>query len=50
LGIFLDRDSRILDFGSGSGKTVYEYRDAGFDAYGFDITSTVELRQPGDEQ
>lgn len=47
---YLDRDSRILDFGCGSGKVVYEFRDAGFDACGFDIHDYVQLRSPGDRR
>jgi SAM-dependent methyltransferase len=47
-GVTLSRDSRILDFGCGEGKLVYEYRDAGFDAYGFDIRPAPLLRAPED--
>lgn len=47
-GAALSRDSRILDFGCGEGKLVYEYRDAGFDAYGFDIRPAPLLRSPED--
>jgi SAM-dependent methyltransferase len=47
-GIYLRPRSRILDFGCGSGQTVYQYRDCGFDAYGFDIANDVELRKPED--
>ena len=47
-GIYLTPRSRVLDFGCGSGKTVYQYRDCGFDAYGFDIANDVDLRQPED--
>ena len=46
----LSHDSRILEFGCGSGAAVYEYRDAGFNACGFDITNYVKLRQPEDMQ
>lgn len=48
--VSLTRDSRILDFGCGEGKLVYEYRDAGFDAYGFDIRPAAQLRAPEDRQ
>jgi SAM-dependent methyltransferase len=48
-GMYLTPRSRILDFGCGSGRYVYDYRDAGFDAYGFDIASSVELRDASDE-
>ncbi len=50
MDIYLNSDSRWLEFGCGSGHSVYECRDAGFDAYGFDITSYVNLRQPNDEK
>ena len=49
-GATLSRDSRILDFGCGEGKLVYEYRDAGFNAYGFDIRPAPLLRTPEDGQ
>ena len=49
LGYYLTPTSRILDFGCGEGNFVYEYRDAGFDAYGFDIRPSVKLRQPEDQ-
>lgn len=38
MNYYLARESRILDFGCGSGDSVYQYRDAGFDAYGFAMT------------
>ena len=38
----------MLDFGCGSGKTVYEYRECGVDAYGFDIVNDVDPRRPED--
>lgn len=47
-GFFADGSTRMLDFGCGSGRDVYALRDAGFDAHGFDITDTVELRRPQD--
>jgi SAM-dependent methyltransferase len=50
LNFYLTPQSRILDFGCGEGKLVYEYRDAGFDAYGFDICLAPKLRQPEDER
>lgn len=50
LGFDLNRESRVLDFGCGSGPYVYEYRDAGYDAYGFDVVSAVELRRPEDSR
>lgn len=52
MNFYLNCKSRILDFdfGCGSGNSVYEYRDAGFDAYGFEISSSVQLRHPEDEK
>lgn len=40
--------ARILDFGCGDGSRVYEFRDLGYDAYGFDLFDTVKLRSPED--
>lgn len=45
-----DRDIRVLDFGCGSGSVVYEWRDRGYDAYGFDLIDLVSLRDPGDRR
>lgn len=50
LNIYLEKDASVLDFGCGAGDAVYEYRHAGYDAYGFDIRDAVVLRQPGDER
>lgn len=50
MNCFLTRSSRILDFGCGEGRLVYEYRDAGFDAYGFDIRPAAKYRRPEDGQ
>lgn len=50
MNCYLTRESRILDFGCGSGNFVYQYRDAGFDAYGFDIRPAVVYRMPKDEK
>jgi len=47
-GIYLTPASQILDFGCGSGATVYQYRDSGFDAFGFDIANYVDLRSAED--
>ncbi|WP_295579698.1 class I SAM-dependent methyltransferase [uncultured Lamprocystis sp.] len=47
-GIYLRPGARVLDFGCGSGRAVYDYRDCGFDAYGFDIADYVERRNPTD--
>lgn len=50
MGVELAVGCRVLDFGCGSGSSVYAYRAAGFDAHGFDIENTLELRSPGDMQ
>jgi SAM-dependent methyltransferase len=42
--------ARILDFGCGSGKTVFKLREMGFDAYGFDIHDYVQYRSDQDRQ
>lgn len=50
MNFFLNHSSHVLDFGCGAGRNVYEYRDAGFDAYGFDVTNGVQLRDKEDEK
>jgi SAM-dependent methyltransferase len=50
LGVPLREGARVLDFGCGSGSYVYEYRDEGFDACGFEISPIVKLRAPEDEK
>jgi SAM-dependent methyltransferase len=47
---YLDGNSKILDFGCGAGEFVYLFRDAGFDARGFDIHDYLQLRSPDDRQ
>jgi hypothetical protein len=48
-GITLSIDAWILDYGCGSGRHTYEYRDAGYgNTYGFDVKNYVDLRQPQD--
>lgn len=49
-GYFLDSSSRILDFGCGAGHEVHHFRDAGFDASGFDMHDYLELRRPEDRE
>lgn len=45
----LHPSSRILDFGCGAGKTVYELLDAGYEhAFGFDVQNYLRLRSPDD--
>lgn len=48
LGYELGGAARILDLGCGAGATVYQFRDAGYDAYGFDVKDYLELRAPED--
>jgi SAM-dependent methyltransferase len=50
LNIYLEPGASVLDFGCGSGAAVYEYRDAGYDAYGFDIRNVTALRDSGDQR
>jgi SAM-dependent methyltransferase len=50
MNCYLTRESKILDFGCGAGDLVYRYRDAGYDAYGFDIRPAPVYRRHGDER
>lgn len=44
-GIVLRQDSFILDYGCGSGRHTYNYRDAGFrNTHGYDVTNYLDLR------
>jgi SAM-dependent methyltransferase len=47
-GVALAPGGRVLDFGCGSGEMVYHFRDAGFDAVGFDILNYLKLRSADD--
>jgi SAM-dependent methyltransferase len=48
-GISVQKDWRILDFGCGPGRRVYELLDAGYQhAYGVDVVDYLELRHPED--
>jgi SAM-dependent methyltransferase len=48
-GIRVHKDSRILDYGCGSGRRVYELLDAGYaHASGYDVADYLELRDPAD--
>lgn len=50
-GIVLSRDSFILDYGCGSGRHTYNYRDAGYgNAFGYDVKNYLDLRAPDDIQ
>src|SRR5690349_219872 len=37
MGFSLPQDAKILDFGCGAGKEVYQFRKMGYKAYGCDI-------------
>ena len=50
MNCYLTPASRILDFGCGEGRRVYEYRDAGLNAYGFDVRPAAMYRVPADAQ
>ena len=47
-GWWMERGAKILDFGCGSGDLVYQFRDRGFDAHGFDLFDTAKPRSPDD--
>ena len=48
-GVALQRESRILDFGCGSGRHVYEYLDRGYlNVHGYDVRDYVNRRSPED--
>lgn len=48
-GITIPKDARILDFGCGTGRTVYSLRDQGYcNVVGYDIEERLELRDPAD--
>ncbi|MBM4127878.1 MAG: class I SAM-dependent methyltransferase, partial [Nitrospira sp.] len=50
LGCPIADGARVLDLGCGAGRTVYAYRDAGFDACGFDIKDYLSLRDESDRR
>ncbi len=47
-GWWLESGARVLDFGCGSGEHVYQFRERGFDAHGFDLFDTAKPRKPED--
>jgi SAM-dependent methyltransferase len=49
-GYDLSPPLRILDFGCGAGNHTYEYLDAGFEAYGYDVKDYLELRRQDDRR
>jgi len=46
----LTRTQNILDFGCGTGRHVYEFRDSGYRAFGVDLNDYLALREPEDRQ
>jgi SAM-dependent methyltransferase len=47
--IHLSRDACILDYGCGSGRHTYNYRDAGYrNTFGYDVKNYLSLRAPDD--
>src|SRR5262245_66143683 len=51
IGIELSKDAFVLDFGCGSGRFTYAYRDAGYrNSFGYDIHDYLELRRPEDAE
>jgi SAM-dependent methyltransferase len=42
--------AKVLDYGCGAGELVYRLRELGYEAYGFDIHRTVQLRSADDER
>jgi SAM-dependent methyltransferase len=48
-GVSLGRDAYILDYGCGSGRHTYVYRDAGYrNTFGYDVKNYLDLRAPED--
>ncbi len=47
-GFSLESHHMVLDFGCGTGRHTYEFRDQGFCAFGFDMKNYVKLRAEGD--
>ena len=47
--IYVLPERKILDFGCGTGSHVYEFRDQGYDAFGFDMCNYVIFRDKVDE-
>ena len=46
----LTREHRLLDFGCGTGRHVYEFRDAGYQTFGVDLGDYLSLRSPDDKR
>src|SRR5436853_5533472 len=48
-GIPILKDARILDYGCGAGRHVYDLLDAGYShAVGYDVVDYLALRDPAD--
>lgn len=50
LGFDLQLHHKILDFGCGSGRDVYAFRDVGYTTHGIDLHDFLALRSPDDRQ
>lgn len=46
----LTPETKVLDFGCGTGRHVYEFRDAGYQAFGVDLGDYLSLRSPEDRR
>jgi SAM-dependent methyltransferase len=47
-GLSLEKQHIVLDFGCGTGRHTYEFRDRGYQAFGFDTNNYITLRHPDD--
>lgn len=50
VGFELQPSHSVLDFGCGSGRDVYAFRDAGYRAFGVDLKDFLHLRSSADRQ
>ncbi|CAN5250798.1 hypothetical protein BH09PSE2_BH09PSE2_21020 [soil metagenome] len=50
LDYMMEPGDRVLAMGCGAGGLVYEFRDLGFDGWGFDIHDRVTYRDPADKR
>jgi SAM-dependent methyltransferase len=49
-GKVITADSKLLDFGCGTGRHVYEFRNAGYQTFGVDLGDYLRLRSPDDKR